>query len=324
MREFLRIWNYLVKCAQSHTTPVNKLNWLFTVVPQDMWPNYDTDPYPAKLPDPGNVQCLTVGQDPAYNQLYKAQHEVQLKNYTEYRNMNKALVEVFLSLIDPTYRIIYEKTQLIRDPNKSFEDVFKHFFQKYVDDDVRDIENNLEEMKSPWDPRDGFDALEIKIDNGMVNAALAKRPLSDADVMQKALYNILETGQFGEEIKQWYTLTADQQASWIFGKEWWRGKYALHKKLTKSAGGFQYGQNVTDDVDAEYNNAVDSFAMAHNALNHLTSGIPAIQQQMQQQAMMMQQMHQQNQQLQQILLAQQHNNNNNSNNNNNNNNYNNR
>ena len=210
MQEFLRVWTYLTACAQSHTTALHKLNWLFLVVDQEMWPNYDADPYPARPPDPGNIQRLDLGVDPAYNQLYKAQHEVQLKNYTEYRNMNKALVEVFLSLIDPTYRIIYEKTQLIRDPNKSFEDVFKHFFNKYVDDDVRDIEKNLEEMKLPWDPRDGFDALEIKIDNGMVNAALAKRPLSDADVMQKALYNILETVQFGEEMKQWYTLTADQ------------------------------------------------------------------------------------------------------------------
>ena len=181
-------------------------------------------------------------------------------------------------------------------------------------------------MKSAWDPRDGFEALEVKMDNGIVNAAFAKRPLSDSDVMQKALYNILETGQFTEEMKQWYTLKKEEQTSWIFGKDWWRKKYALHKKLNKSAGGFQYGQNVMDDVDAGYNTAVDSFAEAHNAtqgaINNLTSGIPAIQQQMQQQAMMMQQMAQQNQQLQQMLLAQQYNNNNNRNiiNNNNNNN----
>ena len=241
MREFLRIWNYLAKCAQSHTTPVNKLNWLFAVVPQDMWPNYDTDPYPAKPPDPGNIQRITMGQDPAYNQLYKAQHEVQLKNYTEWLNINKALVETFLSLIDPTFRQIYEKTQLIRDPNKSFEDVFGHFFQKYVDDDVGDTKKNLDEMKTPWDPRDGFEALEVKIDNGMVYAAFAERPLSDSDVMDKALFNILETGLFTEEMKSWYALTDNEQSSWIFGKDWWREKYALHKKLSKSAGSFQYG-----------------------------------------------------------------------------------
>ena len=57
-RELLRVFIHIITCSQSHVTNYCDLNWIFLVVPHNMWLYYTSDVpnlYPAPPAYPGDA-----------------------------------------------------------------------------------------------------------------------------------------------------------------------------------------------------------------------------------------------------------------------------
>ena len=51
--DLFRAYCHLMYCAQSQLTAYHALNWLFMVVPPNMWNMHSVDPHPDPLKNPG-------------------------------------------------------------------------------------------------------------------------------------------------------------------------------------------------------------------------------------------------------------------------------
>ena len=98
-KELLRCFTHLIECAQSSVTEYKELNFLFIVVPQNLWNIYTNTPYPADPVNPGSIPPYQAGMPPAQIQLIKDAWHAAKKYHEEHQHMNKALTERFLSLI---------------------------------------------------------------------------------------------------------------------------------------------------------------------------------------------------------------------------------
>ena len=128
LRELLRVFRHMIECAQSQMTNYYILNWLFLVVPANMWTIYhSTSPYPDPPGFPGNAPSYDNGGGNTQNATIRDQWQLNNKNWAEDLNMNKALTERFLALIPQEHRTTYN-VSLIRDPNRRFGVTFQHFY----------------------------------------------------------------------------------------------------------------------------------------------------------------------------------------------------
>ena len=119
LRELLRIFRHMIECAQSQMMNYCILNWLFLVVPANMWTIYHpTSPYPDPPGFPGDAPSYDNGGGNTQNATIRDQRQLNKKNWAEDLNMNKALTERFLDLIPHEHRTTYN-VSLIRDAKTS-------------------------------------------------------------------------------------------------------------------------------------------------------------------------------------------------------------
>ena len=73
--------------------------------------------------------------------------------------MNKALTERFLASAPIEHRQGYRGI-LISDPNRRFEETGMYFYSEFGQEDEIEINENKDQMKKNWHPKDGFQVLK--------------------------------------------------------------------------------------------------------------------------------------------------------------------
>ena len=82
-RELLRVFWYMITCSQSHVTNYCDLNWLFLVVPHNMWRYYTSDApdqYPAPPTYPGDAPPSNTNGSAVANTVIRETWQSQQKN----------------------------------------------------------------------------------------------------------------------------------------------------------------------------------------------------------------------------------------------------
>ena len=129
-REILRVFRHIITCYQSHVTNYCEINWLFLVVPHNMWKYYTSDApnlYPAPPTYPGDAPPYNDNGSAVANTVIRKTRQSQQKDYTECMHMNKALTERLLSIFTNKHRRGYNAT-IVSDPNRTFGNTFAHFY----------------------------------------------------------------------------------------------------------------------------------------------------------------------------------------------------
>ena len=93
--ELLRVFRHMITCSQSHVTNYCDLNWLFLVVPHNMWQYYTSDSpdqYPAPPTYPGDAPPNDNNDSAVTNTVIRKTCQSQQKDYAYCMHMNKALL----------------------------------------------------------------------------------------------------------------------------------------------------------------------------------------------------------------------------------------
>jgi hypothetical protein len=323
--DLFRAYRHLMYCAQSQFTAFHPLNWLFLVVPPNMWDMHSTEAHPAPPANPGAAPNYGIIGTPLDIINAKDTYNTANKNFQEDANMNRALTERFLSLFATEHAQAYYNL-LLADPGRRFGTTFTYFYELFGTRDEREIEVNRDSMKAPWNPQSGFQALKARFMDAIAVAAFADSPISPSDVLNMLLAVILATGVFQLEYTEWHALPTAQHTI-LIAWDWWAKKVLMRLKFQKVAGnmnrGMEYGNSAVAGSNEELDGVIEDFAQGHAAtqstIQNLSQGFPELRAQMQQQCNMIAQLQQQlafsTQQTQQGSGNWSNNNNNNSNSN---------
>ena len=114
-------------CAQSQFTVYHTLNWLFLVVPPNMWYMHLVDPHPDPPEKPGLAPNYETIGTPVDIINAKDTYNNRNKNFQEDPNMNRALTEHVL-LLFPTKHAHAYYNLLVQDPGRRFGTSFTYFY----------------------------------------------------------------------------------------------------------------------------------------------------------------------------------------------------
>jgi hypothetical protein len=289
-------YHHLMYCAQSQFTAYNALNWLFLVVPPNMWNMHLVEPYPTAPENPGLAPNYGAVGTPLDIINAKDTYNNGNKNFQEDANMNRALTERFLSLFFTKHAQAYY-TLLVQDPGRRFGVTFTSFYELFGTRDEREIEINRDSMKTSWITQSGFQVLKARFMDAIAVSSFATAPISPKNILNMLLVVILVLGVFQLEYIEWHALPAGQ-CTILNAWDWWAKKVLMRLKFQKVAGnmncGMKYGMSTGDDSQEELDGVIEGFAQGHaatqNTIQNLSQGFPELRAQMQQQSNMIQQL----------------------------------
>jgi hypothetical protein len=297
--DLFRAYRHLMYCAQSQFTAYHALNWLYLVVPPNMWDMHSVEAHPAPPENPGAAPNYGIIGTPLDIINAKDTYNNKNKNFQEDANMNRALTERFLSLFATEHAQAYYQL-LLADPGRRFGTTFTYFYELFGTRDEREIEVNRDSMKAPWNPQSGFQALKARFMDAIAVAAFADAPIRASDVLNMLLAVILATGVFQLEYTEWHALPAAKRTI-LIAWDWWAKKVLMRLKFQKVAGnmnrGMEYGNSAVAGANEELDGVIEDFAQGHAAtqstIQNLSQGFPELRAQMQQQSNMISQLQQQ-------------------------------
>ena len=152
----------MITCYQSHVTNYCDLNWVFLIVPHNMWQYYTSDApnrYPAPPTYPGDAPPYDDNYSAIANTFICETWQSHQKDYAECIHMNKALTERFLSIFVNEHPRGYNAT-IISDPNRTFGNTFAHFYEQFGIREKAKIEQNQDNMRKPWNITDGWEVFK--------------------------------------------------------------------------------------------------------------------------------------------------------------------
>ena len=131
-------------------------------------------------------------------------------------------------------------------------------------------------MKTAWSLQDGYEKLQLQIEDGNIYYMFAGQPISDSEVVDIAISVIGQTGMFGDQYEQWHE-RSDDSKTWNDFKTFWKAKIKLKKNTTMNAGQFGFGGNA-QQVDQEVTNNqfeafMANFTDAHRSTQSVVSNL---------------------------------------------------
>ena len=131
LRELTRIWEHCKNIAQQTETNYDAQNFLYAVLPDQLWTYFSTRARPNPPVDPGENPSYVNGGNPTENTTIRDQWQLNNKNYEEWKCFNRALVNRFLSLLPEAYQRSFKSQQLTANPKLTFLQVFDWFYSQY-------------------------------------------------------------------------------------------------------------------------------------------------------------------------------------------------
>jgi len=199
--DLLDIYRHLVKCAGSHTSRYDPLNLTYIATPEGLWRMYTTRNYPEAPVDPGDQPIYNPDGLPVENAARKDDWLLRRKYYAEDQNMNRALIERFLSLLDETITTTFRENALLTNPKMRFQFAFDYFFGIYGRPNERLDRENRVRMEAKWKPLQGIDALIAQIEHGVTFAFFTNNPFTDKQLANAFMLQIGNAGCYGAWLK---------------------------------------------------------------------------------------------------------------------------
>ena len=264
--KLLRILKYLMECSQTHESSLSVCNLLFLCIPPELYATYTNTIYPLLPADPGVTPNYDHAIDAADRATIKAEFANDKMIYDEVKNMNKALTEEFIALVNRAHTEEFRQNR-ISHPNQSFRAVFQTFLALYGESDETDQKGNLNRMEADWNPNEGIQKLINQISSGIEYAHFAQQPISDAVAVDIGIRSIMKSGLFSHDYELWQ---GQLDKSWLNFGVFWKQRTKLKKKTVR-AGHLGYGMNATEEAAADEEStrlleeSVSQFGQAHAA-----------------------------------------------------------
>ena len=149
LRELIRIWQHCKKCAQVTGTDYDAQNFLYIVLPPQLWPYFSTRLYPTAPVDPGPNPSYDGTLNATVNTTLRDQWQLEYKNHQEHKNMNAALADRFMKLLPEANRNAFESNQLMINPKLSFLEVFDYFWEQFGMATEEEVIENSAQLLTP-------------------------------------------------------------------------------------------------------------------------------------------------------------------------------
>ena len=176
-----------MECSQKVKTGTSPLNFLFLVLESDLYATHRSEMYPAVPEYPGRTPAYEDPSTPGKRANVKQEWEYAIMQHNNCLNMNAALKSCFLSLIDVNIVDTYTSAAGILAPNCAYIELLAWFTSRYATSNEADCSQNKVQMETPWNPRDVFEALTTKINEGMIFADIAGYPIKALEVVEVAI-----------------------------------------------------------------------------------------------------------------------------------------
>ena len=132
LREIIRVLLHITACAQSLFTDISPLNYLFLALNEPQYARVTQELYPEVPADPGEILRYQEDHDANERSHVRDTFNRDKTWYTNCLEMDKALTERFMSLLEATIRATYETSVMLTQPNATFITVIRWFVDNYA------------------------------------------------------------------------------------------------------------------------------------------------------------------------------------------------
>ena len=112
--------------------------------------------------------------------------------------MNADLVDLFLSIMEETYTKDFTNMR-ITNPDMQFRECLAYFVDKYGETNKSERVTNKTRKKTAWSLQDGYEKLQLQIEDGNIYAMFSDQPISDSEVVNIAISVIIQTWMFRDQ-----------------------------------------------------------------------------------------------------------------------------
>ena len=92
----------------------------------------------------------------------------------------------------------------ITNPDMQFRECLAYFVNIYGKTEESERATNKTSMKTSWSLQDGYEKLQLHIEDEDIYAMFTGQPISDSEVVDIAISVIGQTGMFGDQYDQWH------------------------------------------------------------------------------------------------------------------------
>ena len=257
LHTLLQTLKLLCKCSQKIKSGLGPLGYLFVALPVVHYQRFTAVPLVLPGPTP-QLPTYPAGTNTSTRDNIKLTWQAHKAENDNIRNMNEALLTLFLAAIDPAYKRHLEN-DLVGVTQQNFWDVFSSFLDKYGRVTPIDHEQNLIRMKRNWDAQEPIETLFAQINDANEYSIFAGTPFQEHDLIQAAEMLVLRTGQFSQEYKDWRALP-DNLRTWNGFQDWWQRAYNLKEETNITASDLNYAANLQKDDDED---TLDTSSLTH-------------------------------------------------------------
>ena len=280
LHTLLQSLKLLCTCSQKIKSGLGPLGYLFVTLPPQHYHRFTNVPLVLPGPTP-QLPTYPPGTNASNRENIKLTWQAHKAENDNIRNMNEALISLFLAAIQPAYKRHLEN-DLVGVTRQNFWQIFSTFLDKYGRVTPIDREGNLTRMKKQWDASEPIETLFAQINDAHEYSIFAATPLQEHDLLQAAEMLVLRTGQFASEYKDWRALP-DAAKTWDHFQDWWQQAFNLREETNITASDLNYGANVMnsntnlvgphddeDTLDGSLTQFGEAFAANSTVISQLT------------------------------------------------------
>jgi hypothetical protein len=161
---------------------------------------------------PPTEPAIPVGATGAQTAELVRRHHVQLRDFQQYYDTDKALVRAIIAATPLTY------IETLSDPELGFAQVtalqlLTHLHTTYGAITAADRDSYHDRMRTPWSPPTPIETLFQQLEEGKRMATLAAEPIADSQLVRIGQHLIFKTGLFPDGCREW-RLKPDADQTW--------------------------------------------------------------------------------------------------------------
>ena len=314
LHELIKVFQYLVLCSATASSFISECGFLYLICPPQYWDHYSNGkPYPTEelpLPKPPAVPDYAEAADANDRETITKEHEVEVQEYETAKSMNKALIKELCACLGSHLSATIRTTIQTQPDIPVIQIIADLATECTTTEDDRD--ENIQRMKTPWNPSTGLVTLVQQLKEGVMFSYLCEHPLPEWQVVDIGVKLIKATELYTEEYKTWIKIPKAEHTMQRFVDFWGDAI-----KTVKAANGgptprgMGFVNNTTETDEDAFDTVIENFSEASasqaSSFDRLTQQNHALAQQNQHlnQQLHQQQSQQAQNQLQMMMMMQQ-------------------
>ena len=214
--------------------------------------------------NPGNTPRIPRNTPPEVVQDMRAQHKEEIREWREYRATANALRQQIIATFEETH------LRILRNAHTGYNnatplDMLNHLYRTYGQITPKDLEDNDQRMRTPYDPAQPITNLFAQLQEAVDFADAAQRPYSNEQLLSRAYNLVFQTGLYKDTCKDWRRLQ-DANKTWDQFKQIFHEAYRDLQSLETTAQNAKYHQaNNAEAYNQESEETMNALAMLAQA-----------------------------------------------------------